>query len=113
MSLSPSARRSDFNLAEWRSNVQVRRELVRSLILRAVVEGEQLESMIGDLRQALGAGAMGDADRNLLNVTLHDVRTVVGGWSRLSIEERQRFSSGKMAPSSVAARVKALRNERT
>lgn len=98
-----------FDISDWRSNVRSRRERVRTIIARATVGGEPLEPIIEQLRNALGAQCMDAAEMNLLNVTIHDIRTVVRGWSQLSEYEREQFLAGQGAPSSLAARIRKCR----
>lgn len=86
--------------------VKARREIVRSIILRATIGGVQLEPLLSDLKKAIVVHHLDDDDRNLLKVIVYDIRTVVGGWGRLSPEEQKRFAAGKGAPSSLAVRLK-------
>lgn len=101
--------RSSFDISDWRTSVKARRERVRAIIIRAVVDGEQLEPIIDELKAALGARTMDSSDTNLLNVTVHDIRTVVGGWRKLDEDERRAFLAGKMAPSTAASRIRLQR----
>lgn len=101
--------RGSFDISDWRTSVKARRERVRAIIIRAVIDGEQLEPIIDELKAALGARTMDSADTNLLNVTIHDIRTVVGGWSRLAEDEQRQFLAGKAAPSTVATKIKKSR----
>lgn len=101
--------RGSFDISDWRTSVKARREQVRAIIVRAVVDGEQLEPIIDELKAALGARTMDSSDTNLLNVTIHDIRTVVGGWGKLAEDERRAFLAGKMAPSTAASRIRLER----
>ncbi len=107
---SQTALRGVFDISDWRSSTSARRELLRSIIARATVGGEQLEPMVEELKRALGAQNMSDADRNLLHVTIHDLRTIIGGWARLAADEQRLFLAGKGAPSSLAARLRKSRD---
>ena len=99
-----------FDISDWRRGVKARREMVRSLIVRAVNNGEQLEPILNDFREALQHHRLNDEDRNLLNVIFHDIRTVVGRWRHLPVAEQQAFIAGKGAPSSVTSRLRRVRS---
>lgn len=95
-----------FNLSNWRESVQARRELVRGIIIRAAVSGERLEHMLDEMRSAIGYARLNENDRNLFNVTIHDMRTIVSGWKHLTPVEQAQFVAGKGAPSSLAKKVR-------
>lgn len=91
-----------FELSDWRQSIQARRELVRAIIVRSAVEGEPLKRVLSDFKRAISFYRLPDRDKNLLNVMMHDIRTIAGKWHNLPSRDRDLFVAGKIVPSTLA-----------
>jgi hypothetical protein len=97
-----------FDLSNWRESIQARREIIRSIIVRAAVDGERLDPVIEEFKRAVGWSRLSDQDRNLLNVMFHDIRSIVWNWPLIPLKDRDAFVAGKIVPSTMAKQARAL-----
>lgn len=101
MGLGPS-----FDIQEWRESIIARRTLVRSLVAEAVRGERQLESMLEEVKRAVRYDMMSEKDQASFRVMVYNTRAIVGGWRRLTGQERAAFLAGKIPYSTVFKIVK-------
>lgn len=97
-----------FDLTNWRENIQSRREIIRSIIIRATLGGESLELVLDEFKRRVGWYRLPDRDRNVLNVMFHDIRSIVWNWALIPSHDRDAFVMGKIVPSTMAKQARAL-----
>ena len=108
MRLATSGAAQAFELTNWRENVQTRRDIVRAIVVRIVVGGERLDTLLNEFRSALGWYRLEDRDKNVLNVMFHDIRSIVWNWTLIPTSDQQAFIAGKIVPSTMAKQARTL-----
>lgn len=97
-----------FELSDWRENVRARRDIVRTIIIRIVVDGDALDPVLDQVRRAVGWYRLADRDKNVLNVMFHDIRSIVWNWALIPSKDQQDFIDGKIVPSTMAKVARVL-----
>ncbi|MGQ0660091.1 hypothetical protein [Sphingosinicella sp.] len=94
------------DLADWRANKLTQRAIMRDMVLESIAPGASSEAVIERCRRALNYSSLPERERRRIITMIHDVRTILGGWSRLSEAEQGQFREGRLVPSTAAARIR-------
>lgn len=107
MSIALSGVAQAMALPEWRDRWADRRAMIRSVVATVLERGAgELEPVLEEVKRALAYHSLGDRDRAIVRTTFKDVRTIVRGWSTLSPDDQEAFREGRIAPSTVAAKLR-------
>lgn len=108
MGLATSGAARAFELSQWRDSVQLRRSIIRDMILRVVHDGVSLDTVLDEFRRAVGWYRLSDRDRNGFHVMFRDIKSIVWNWALIPADDQKAFIDGKIVPSTMAKQARAL-----
>ena len=106
MNLATSQAGQAFKMSDWRQGIQARRQIIRSIVIRATVQGEPLDSLVDEFKRAIGYFRFSERDKNLIQVITRDIRTIVHNWDVIPMRDKEAFERGEIVPSTFAKKVR-------
>jgi hypothetical protein len=91
-------------------DVYLRRDLVRTAVLRVVDKGADVDQEIDCLRDHVHYYELGKKDRDIFRQAWRCLRKIVRGWSSVTEEDEAAFRAGHLVPFGLVSRIEAARS---